>query len=119
MNSLSLHHYLSLSVCVSLPSQSELVDLARSIQEKLSYFNELENINTVKLCYNKDNVFVRCDVSVPISGCFSLQKLNSSTLSVNSEGFIPMLSKLDECVEYVSSHVSKLVYTLYNISILP
>lgn len=27
--------------------QSELVDLAESIQEKLSYFNELENINTV------------------------------------------------------------------------
>ncbi|KAI7808344.1 conserved oligomeric Golgi complex subunit 3 [Triplophysa rosa] len=62
-----------------LKEQSELVDLARSIQEKLSYFNELENINT---------------------------KLNSPTLSVNSEGFIPMLSKLDECVEYVSSHPS-------------
>lgn len=27
--------------------QSELVDLAESIQQKLSYFNELENINTV------------------------------------------------------------------------
>lgn len=34
------------------------------------------------------------------------QKLNSPTLSVNSEGFIPMLSKLDDCIEYVSSHVS-------------
>lgn len=33
------------------------------------------------------------------------QKLNSPTLSVNSEGFIPMLSKLDDCIEYVSSHV--------------
>lgn len=38
----------------------------------------------------------------------SLQKLNSPTLSVNSEGFIPMLSKLDDCIEYVSSHVSSL-----------
>lgn len=37
-----------------------------------------------------------------------LQKLNSATLSVNSEGFIPMLSKLDDCIEYVSSHVSTL-----------
>lgn len=37
-----------------------------------------------------------------------LQKLNSPTLSVNSEGFIPMLSKLDDCIEYVSSHVSTL-----------
>lgn len=36
----------------------------------------------------------------------SLQKLNSPVLSVNSEGFIPMLSKLDDCIEYVSSHVS-------------
>lgn len=36
----------------------------------------------------------------------SLQKLNSPVLSVNSEGFIPMLSKLDDCIEYVSSNVS-------------
>ncbi|KAL7881188.1 hypothetical protein AOLI_G00080360 [Acnodon oligacanthus] len=60
-----------------LKEQSELVDLAESIQQKLSYFNELETINT---------------------------KLNSPTLSVNSEGFVPMLSKLDDCIEYVSSH---------------
>lgn len=69
-----------------LKEQSELVELAKSIQEKLSYFNELENINT---------------------------KLNSTTLSVNSEGFIPMLSKLDECVEYVSSHPSFKDYPVY------
>ncbi|KAK2904656.1 hypothetical protein Q8A67_006455 [Cirrhinus molitorella] len=69
-----------------LKEQSELVDLAESIQEKLSYFNELENINT---------------------------KLNSPTLSVNSDGFIPMLSKLDECIEYVSSHPSFKDYPVY------
>ncbi|XP_051762172.1 conserved oligomeric Golgi complex subunit 3 [Ctenopharyngodon idella] len=69
-----------------LKEQSELVDLAESIQEKLSYFNELENINT---------------------------KLNSTTLSVNSEGFIPMLSKLDECIEYVSSHPNFKDYPVY------
>lgn len=40
----------------------------------------------------------------------SVQKLNSPTLSVNSEGFIPMLSKLDDCIEYVSSHVSTLQF---------
>ena len=33
--------------CCFLSLQSELVDLAESIQQKLSYFNELENINTV------------------------------------------------------------------------
>ncbi|XP_056322065.1 conserved oligomeric Golgi complex subunit 3 [Danio aesculapii] len=69
-----------------LKEQSELVDLAESIQEKLSYFNELENINT---------------------------KLNSPTLSVNSEGFVPMLSKLDECIDYVSSHPNFKDYPVY------
>uniref|UniRef100_A0A665TUX1 Conserved oligomeric Golgi complex subunit 3 n=1 Tax=Echeneis naucrates TaxID=173247 RepID=A0A665TUX1_ECHNA len=69
-----------------LKEQSELVDLAESIQQKLSYFNELENINT---------------------------KLNSPTLSVNSEGFIPMLSKLDDCIQYVSSHPNFKDYPVY------
>ncbi|XP_016121234.1 conserved oligomeric Golgi complex subunit 3-like [Sinocyclocheilus grahami] len=40
-------------------------------------------------------------------------KLNSPTLSVNSEGFIPMLSKLDECIEYVSSHPHFKDYPVY------
>ncbi|XP_061926523.1 conserved oligomeric Golgi complex subunit 3 isoform X1 [Entelurus aequoreus] len=69
-----------------LKEQAELVDLAESIQQKLSYFNELEHINT---------------------------KLNSPTLSVNSEGFIPMLSKLDDCIDYVSSHPSFKDYPIY------
>ncbi|XP_063160680.1 conserved oligomeric Golgi complex subunit 3 isoform X2 [Candoia aspera] len=60
-----------------LKEQSELVDLAENIHQKLSYFIELENINT---------------------------KLNSPTLSVNSDSFIPMLTKLDDCIAYVSSH---------------
>lgn len=38
--------------------------------------------------------------------CFaSNKKLNSPTLSVSSESFIPMLNKLDDCIAYVSSHV--------------
>ncbi|XP_051870178.1 conserved oligomeric Golgi complex subunit 3 [Pristis pectinata] len=69
-----------------LREQSELVDLAESIQQKLSYFNELENINA---------------------------KLNSPTLSVNSEGFIPTLAKLDDCITYVSSHPSFRDYPVY------
>ncbi|XP_069496876.1 conserved oligomeric Golgi complex subunit 3 [Ambystoma mexicanum] len=69
-----------------LKEQSELVDLAESIQQKLSYFNELETINT---------------------------KLNSPTLSVNSEGFIPMLAKLDDCVMYISSHPNFKDYPVY------
>ncbi|XP_048458495.1 conserved oligomeric Golgi complex subunit 3 [Rhincodon typus] len=69
-----------------LREQSELVDLAESIQQKLSYFNELENINA---------------------------KLNSPTLSVNSEGFIPTLAKLDDCITYVSSHPGFRDYPVY------
>ncbi|XP_073436380.1 conserved oligomeric Golgi complex subunit 3 isoform X2 [Dendrobates tinctorius] len=69
-----------------LKEQSELVNLAESIQQKLSYFNELENIST---------------------------KLNSPTLSVNSEGFIPMLSKLDDCISYISSHPNYKDYPVY------
>uniref|UniRef100_A0A8C5WG53 Conserved oligomeric Golgi complex subunit 3 n=1 Tax=Leptobrachium leishanense TaxID=445787 RepID=A0A8C5WG53_9ANUR len=69
-----------------LKEQSELVDLAESIQQKLSYFNELENINT---------------------------KLNSPTLSVNSEGFIPMLAKLDDCIFYIASHPAYKDYPVY------
>ncbi|XP_060689339.1 conserved oligomeric Golgi complex subunit 3 isoform X1 [Hemiscyllium ocellatum] len=69
-----------------LREQSELVDLAESIQQKLSYFNELENINA---------------------------KLNSPTLSVNSEGFIPTLAKLDDCITYVSSNPGFRDYPVY------
>ncbi|TMS06126.1 Conserved oligomeric Golgi complex subunit 3 [Larimichthys crocea] len=72
---------------LGFPSEtSELVDLAESIQQKLSYFNELETINT---------------------------KLNSPALSVNSDGFIPMLSRLDDCIEYVSSHPNFKDYPVY------
>lgn len=37
----------------SLKCESELADLAEHIQQKLSYFNELETINTVSaLCFS-------------------------------------------------------------------
>ncbi|XP_012866445.1 PREDICTED: conserved oligomeric Golgi complex subunit 3 [Dipodomys ordii] len=40
-------------------------------------------------------------------------KLNSPTLSVNSEGFIPMLAKLDDCIMYISSHPNFKDYPVY------
>lgn len=55
-NIFKVHHLrnctdIVMSFCVNcgllFSLQSELVDLAESIQQKLSYFNELENINTV------------------------------------------------------------------------
>ncbi|OCT95579.1 conserved oligomeric Golgi complex subunit 3 isoform X2 [Xenopus laevis] len=69
-----------------LKEQSEFVELAENIQQKLSYFNELENINT---------------------------RLNSPTLSVNSEGFVPMLTKLDDCISYISAHPNYKDYPVY------
>ncbi|KAK3783773.1 hypothetical protein RRG08_063434 [Elysia crispata] len=60
-----------------LAEQTRLMDLAESISNKLSYFNELDSIST---------------------------KLNRQTLSVTSETFIPLLSRMDECILYLKSN---------------
>ncbi|XP_022087992.1 conserved oligomeric Golgi complex subunit 3-like isoform X2 [Acanthaster planci] len=59
----------------SLQDQTTLVNKAEAISSRLSYFNELERIN---------------------------QKLSSPTFSVTSESFVPMLSKLDECIAHIT-----------------
>ncbi|XP_031565571.1 conserved oligomeric Golgi complex subunit 3-like [Actinia tenebrosa] len=59
-----------------LQDQTKLVNMAESINNKLSYFNTLEHLQ---------------------------HKLSSPTLSVNSESFIPLLAQLDECISYISS----------------
>lgn len=46
---------------------------------------------------------------------FFLQKLSSPTLSVNSESFIPLLAQLDECISYISSSVSHVVFIYWHI----
>uniref|UniRef100_A0A8C7DLR0 Conserved oligomeric Golgi complex subunit 3 n=1 Tax=Oncorhynchus kisutch TaxID=8019 RepID=A0A8C7DLR0_ONCKI len=69
--------------CIFSLKQSELVAVTENVQQKHSYNNELENINT---------------------------KLNPPTRSVNSEGFIPMLWKLDDSIEAVSSYWDHPVY---------
>ncbi|XP_078694168.1 conserved oligomeric Golgi complex subunit 3-like isoform X3 [Branchiostoma floridae x Branchiostoma belcheri] len=60
-----------------LQEQTKLVNAAESINNKLSYFTELERIST---------------------------KLNSPAMSVTSDSFVPMLSRIDECVAYINSH---------------
>ncbi|CAB3989375.1 conserved oligomeric Golgi complex subunit 3-like [Paramuricea clavata] len=60
-----------------LQDQTQLVQMAESISHKLSYFNALEQIK---------------------------QKLNTPTLSVTNDSFVPMLSRLDECIEYIRSN---------------
>ncbi|XP_059143822.1 conserved oligomeric Golgi complex subunit 3-like isoform X2 [Physella acuta] len=60
-----------------LAEQTHLMDLAENISNKLSYFNELDSIST---------------------------KLSRPNLSVNSETFIPLLSRMDECILYLKSN---------------
>ncbi|XP_046853016.1 conserved oligomeric Golgi complex subunit 3-like [Xenia sp. Carnegie-2017] len=60
-----------------LQDQTRLVQMAESISDKLSYFNALEQIK---------------------------QKVNTPTLSVTNESFVPMLSRLDECIEYIKTN---------------
>ena len=37
---------------------------------------------------------------------FSFQKLGSPTLTVTNESFVPMLSRMDECILYIKNNVS-------------
>lgn len=61
----------------ALEEQTQLVNRAESINSKLAFFNELERISS---------------------------KLGSPTLTVTSESFVPMLSRLDECIAYVAKN---------------
>ncbi|XP_077988329.1 conserved oligomeric Golgi complex subunit 3-like [Glandiceps talaboti] len=61
----------------SVEEQTRLVNTAESISNKLSYFNELGRMS---------------------------HKLSSPTLSVTSDSFVPMLTRLDECIAYINSN---------------
>ncbi|KAL9965707.1 hypothetical protein ACROYT_G029547 [Oculina patagonica] len=60
-----------------LQDQTKLMNMAESISNKLSYFNALDHLR---------------------------HKLNSPTVSVTSESFVPMLARLDECISFISSN---------------
>lgn len=70
----------------SMNDQTQLVNKAETISSKLSYFNELERIN---------------------------QKLSSPAFSVTGEGFVPLLTKLDECIIHITSNPSYKEYELF------
>lgn len=59
--------------------QTKLVNVAESISNKLSYFTELDRVSS---------------------------RLNSATLSVNSDSFVATLARLDECISFIEKHVS-------------
>ena len=60
-----------------MQEQTNLEDIRNNISQQLIYFTEHENIGT---------------------------KLNSSSLNVMGEAFIPMMLKIDECVEFMKEH---------------
>ena len=60
-------------------TQTKLVNVAESINNKLSYFDELERVGS---------------------------RLNSATLSVTSDSFVAMLTRLDECIVFIEQNVS-------------
>ncbi len=74
-------------------TQLRLVNIAENVSNKLSYFNELEWVST---------------------------KLNSPTLSVASDSFVVMLTRLDECISFLEQNVSYIprLYTVGSITIL-
>ncbi|XP_067668938.1 conserved oligomeric Golgi complex subunit 3-like isoform X2 [Haliotis asinina] len=60
-----------------LAEQTKLMNTAESLTNKLSYFNELERISS---------------------------KLGSPALTVTNESFVPMLSRMDECIHYLKNN---------------
>ncbi|CAH0724595.1 unnamed protein product, partial [Brenthis ino] len=60
-----------------LADQNKLSAIGDDIKSKLHYFNQVEHL---------------------------AQRLNSTTMSVNSEAFFNLLAKIDECLEYVRAN---------------
>ncbi|KAL8567225.1 hypothetical protein ACOMHN_046635 [Nucella lapillus] len=60
-----------------LAEQTHLMNTAESVSNKLSYFNEYDTITT---------------------------RLSRQALSVTNESFVPMLSRLDECIHYLRTN---------------
>lgn len=67
------------------------VSLGEDIKQKLHYFTQVEHL---------------------------AQRLNSSTMSVNSETFFNVLSKIDECLDYMRANVSLYYLTRHCIVLL-
>ncbi|XP_032646273.1 conserved oligomeric Golgi complex subunit 3 isoform X3 [Chelonoidis abingdonii] len=96
----------------------------RQMRDYLSGFQEqcdaiLNDVNSALQhleSLQKQYLFVSTKTGTLHEACEQLlkeQKLSSPTLSVNSEGFIPMLAKLDDCITYISSHPNFKDYPVY------
>ncbi|XP_064639332.1 conserved oligomeric Golgi complex subunit 3-like isoform X2 [Lineus longissimus] len=60
-----------------MAEQTKLVETAECVQNKLSYFNELDKISS---------------------------RLGAPTLTVTSDSFVPTLSRIDECIAYLNKN---------------
>lgn len=69
-----------------LAEQTRLANKADTIESKLTYFKEIDKIS---------------------------QKLNSPAFQVTSEGFIPLLAKIDECISYMNTNLTFQESSLY------
>ncbi|XP_045116717.1 conserved oligomeric Golgi complex subunit 3-like [Portunus trituberculatus] len=69
-----------------LAEQTRLANKADTIESKLMYFKEIDKIS---------------------------QKLNSPAFQVTSEGFIPLLAKIDECISYMNTNMTFQESSLY------
>ncbi|KAI6650592.1 oligomeric Golgi complex subunit 3-like [Oopsacas minuta] len=66
------------SSCTSLMNETtDLLNCAENISIRLQYFDELEEMN---------------------------RQLNSPSVSVTSDSFVPMLARLDECIDFMQRH---------------
>ncbi|XP_039754457.1 conserved oligomeric Golgi complex subunit 3 isoform X2 [Pararge aegeria] len=62
-----------------LADQNKLSGIGEDIKQKLHYFTQVEHLS---------------------------QRLNSSTMSVNSEAFFNVLAKIDECLDYMRANIT-------------
>lgn len=69
-----------------LAEQTRLANKADTIESKLTYFKEIDKIS---------------------------QKLSSPAFQVTSEGFIPLLAKIDECISYMNTNMTFQESSLY------
>lgn len=69
-------------ICMLTYPQKQLRFTADDLREKLKYFNELESLS---------------------------KKFNSPSLSVQDEHFLPLLRKLDECIDFIQKNVSEAI----------
>lgn len=66
-----------------IEEQNKLNEITAELKKRLHYFNQVESLS---------------------------QRLQSPTLSVSSEAFVEILNKIDECLQYLRSNVSLLLF---------